>query len=166
MLRTLTAAGRQATLTTSEQMPMTEHDDRSTRDPVILGPGEGRPHPMGRLSAVFKADGQETQQGYSISEWWLDPHTKGPDPHAHPDDDAGYVLAGTLSVLVDTEWIEATTGSFILVPGNVTHTFENRTGERAGFLNVSVPGSFEEVMPGIARWFIARSREDSDTGRA
>ena len=132
MLRTLTTAGRQATLTTSEQMPMTEHDNRSTRDPVILGPGEGRPYAMGRLSALLKTDGQETQQGYSISEWWLDPHTKGPDPHAH----------------------------------NVTHRFENRTSERAGFLNVSVPGSFEEVMPGIARWFIARSRGDSDTGRA
>jgi ferritin len=30
---------------------------------------------MGRISAVFKADGAETGQLYSISEWWLDPHT-------------------------------------------------------------------------------------------
>jgi hypothetical protein len=60
---------------------------------------------MGRISAVFKADGAETGQLYSISEWWLDPHTKGP---------------GT---------------------------------ERAGVLNVSAPGNFEQHMPGIAQWF-------------
>jgi mannose-6-phosphate isomerase-like protein (cupin superfamily) len=140
--------------------------DTPTRDPVILAPGEGRSYPMGRLSAVFKADGQETQRAYSISEWWLDPHTKGPHAHSHPDDDVFYVLAGTLSVLVGTEWIEAPAGSFILVPGDVTHTFENRSGERAGFLNVSAPGSFEEMMPGIARWFIERSSRDSDTEEA
>ena len=123
------------------------------RRPVVLGPGEGRAYPMGRISAVFKADGAETAQGYSISEWWLEPHTKGPGPHSHPEDDVFYVLAGTMSVLVDTEWIEAGTGSFVLVPGNVTHDFENRGEERAGALNVSAPGNFEEHMPGIAQWF-------------
>ena len=51
-------------------------DSGSTgRRPVVLGPGEGRAYPMGRISAVFKADGAETGQLYSISEWWLDPHT-------------------------------------------------------------------------------------------
>ena len=64
-----------------------------------------------------------------------------------------YVLAGTMSVLVGTEWIEAATGSFVVVPGNVTHDFENRGAERAGVLNVSAPGNFEQHMPSIAQWF-------------
>jgi mannose-6-phosphate isomerase-like protein (cupin superfamily) len=123
------------------------------REPVILLPGEGRAYPMGRIAAVFKADGRETGDRYSISEWWLDPHTKGPGPHSHPDDDVFYVLSGTISVLVGSEWIEATAGSFVLVPGDVTHDFENRGSERAGMLNISVPGGFEDRMPGIARWF-------------
>jgi mannose-6-phosphate isomerase-like protein (cupin superfamily) len=67
-----------------------------------------------------------------------------------------YVLAGTMSVLVGTEWIEASTGSFVLVPGNITHDFENRGPERAGMFNVSAPGNFEERMPGIAQWFVER----------
>jgi hypothetical protein len=67
---------------------------RTGRRPVVLGPGEGRAYPMGRISAVFKADGAETGQLYSISEWWLDPHTKGPGAHSHPEDDVFYVLAG------------------------------------------------------------------------
>ena len=37
---------------------------------------------MGRIDAVFKADGAETSAGYSISEWWLEPHTAGPGPHS------------------------------------------------------------------------------------
>ena len=57
---------------------MTDNGSSASRSPVVLGPGEGPTYPMGRLSAVFKADGAETGQRYSISEWWLEPHTKGP----------------------------------------------------------------------------------------
>jgi hypothetical protein len=57
------------------------------RKPIVLGPGEGRSYPMGRIDAVFKADGAETGAHYSISEWWLEPNTAGPGPHSHPEDD-------------------------------------------------------------------------------
>jgi mannose-6-phosphate isomerase-like protein (cupin superfamily) len=140
---------------------MTDGGNSAGRGPVVLGPGEGRAYPMGRLSAIFKADGAETGLMYSISEWWLDPHTKGPGPHTHPEDDVFYVLAGTMSVLVGTEWVEATAGSFVLVPGNMTHDFENRGPQCAGMLNVSAPGNFEQRMPGIAQWFMERSPAES-----
>lgn len=140
---------------------MSNGESSPGRTPVVLGPGEGRAYPMGPLSAVFKADSAEQPQGYSISEWWLDPHTKGPGPHSHPEDDVFYVLSGTMSVLVDSEWIDAPAGSFVLVPGNVTHDFENRGSERAGMLNVSAPGDFEQHMPGIAEWFRERSPDDA-----
>jgi mannose-6-phosphate isomerase-like protein (cupin superfamily) len=142
---------------------MTASDDAPARCPVILGPGEGRAYPMGPLSAVFKADGAETSQLYSISEWWLDPHTKGPGPHSHPEDDVFYVLAGTMSILVGTEWTDAGPGSFVLVPGTVTHDFENRGPDRAGLLNISAPGNFEHHMPAIAHWFTVRPSADSRT---
>ena len=131
------------------------------RTPIILRPNAGREYPMGPVRAVFKADGDETRGKYSISEWWLEPHTKGPGPHSHPEDDVFYVIAGTMSVLVDTEWIDASTGSFVLVPGNVTHDFENRGSEPAGVLNLSAPGTFEEHMPGIAQWFAEHPAGDT-----
>jgi mannose-6-phosphate isomerase-like protein (cupin superfamily) len=140
---------------------MTDSDSTAARRPVLLGPGEGRAYPMGPLSAVFKADGAETGLAYSISEWWLDPHTKGPGPHSHSEDDVFYVLEGTMSVMVGTEWTEASAGSFVLVPGNVIHDFQNRGSERAGMLNVSAPGDFEERMPDIAQWFRERSPDDA-----
>lgn len=116
---------------------------------------------MGRISAVFKADGAETACRYSISEWWLDPHTQGPGSHSHPEDDVFFVLDGTMSFLVRDEWVDAPTGSFVLVPGGVTHNFENRGDTRAGMLNVSAPGDFEARMPAIADWFAERPPGDA-----
>ena len=136
--------------------------DSHGRHPVILGPGEGRTYAMGgRISAVFKADAEESGGAYAISEWWLEPHTRGPGPHSHPDDDVFYVLAGTISVLVGSEWVQADAGSFVLIPGGMTHDFQNRGSERAGMLDISAPGGFEQNMPGIADWFARRSPEDA-----
>jgi mannose-6-phosphate isomerase-like protein (cupin superfamily) len=108
---------------------------------------------MGSIVAVFKADGTETANGYSISEWWLEPHTQGPGAHSHEEDDVFYVLAGTMSFLMGEKWLDAPAGSFVLVPGGVTHDFENRSDARAGALNLSIPGDFEQHMPGIVQWF-------------
>lgn len=121
--------------------------------PILLKSGEGRAYPMGRISAVFKADGQETAGRYSISEWWLEPHTQGPGAHSHDEDDVFYVIEGVMSFLVGSEWAHAERGSFVLIPAGVTHDFENRGDTKAGVLNFSVPGNFEQAMPGIAAWF-------------
>jgi mannose-6-phosphate isomerase-like protein (cupin superfamily) len=142
---------------------MISDDGTSRRAPVVLGPGEGREYPMGRISAVFKAGGAETEDSYGISEWWLDPFTTGPGAHSHPEDDVFYVLGGTMSILIEDRWIEAAAGSFVLVPGNVTHDFENRGSERAGVLNVKMAGNFEEDMPANARWFIEHPPADTRT---
>jgi mannose-6-phosphate isomerase-like protein (cupin superfamily) len=125
------------------------------RSPIVLAPGDGRRYPMGRIRAVFKADGDETAAAYSISEWWLEPNTKGPGDHSHPEDDVFYVLEGTMAILVDDHWIEAPKGSFVLVPGGVTHDFENRSAAPAGVLNLSCPGPFEPHMSSIVEWFTA-----------
>lgn len=131
------------------------------RDGIFLPPGEGRSYPMGRISAVFKADGDETQGGYSISEWWLEPHTQGPGAHSHEEDDIFYVIEGTMSILVGDHWIDAAKGSFVLAPGGVTHDFENRSSSRAGVLNLSIPGDFEKHMPEIAKWFVENPPNDA-----
>ena len=133
---------------------MTDAISPTDRRPLVLAPGEGRSYPMGRISAVFKADGAETAGRYSISEWWLEPHTQGPGHHSHPKDDVFYVLEGTLSIFVHDTWIDAPAGAFVLVPGGVTHAFENRGDTRAGALNVSAPGEFETRMPRISDWFL------------
>src|SRR4029434_8078938 len=95
------------------------------RKAVVLAPGQGRAYPMGRISAIFKADEGETQSRYSVSEWWLEPKTQGarphshaagaahslvarwwleqktqgPGPHSHAEDDLFYVIEGVMSIL-------------------------------------------------------------------
>jgi quercetin dioxygenase-like cupin family protein len=136
--------------------------DTPPRKPIILGPAEGRAYPMGRISALFKADEAETASRYAISEWWLEPHTQGPGAHSHAEDDVFYVIEGRMSLLVGEIWTHAARGSFVLVPGGVVHDFENRSDARAGVLNFSVPGAFEPHMPGIAQWF--KENPPKDTG--
>lgn len=140
---------------------MNASDRSPERQPVVLAPGQGRSYPMGRIAAIFKADGAETQGRYSISEWWLEPKTQGPGAHSHPEDDIFFVIEGTMSVLVGETWIEAPRGSFVLVPGGVTHDFENRGSTRAGVLNLSIPGAFERHMPEIVKWFIENPPNDT-----
>ena len=125
----------------------------TAREALILAPGAGRNYPMGGIRALFKADGDETAGRYSISEWWLEPHTQGPGAHAHDEDDVFYVLEGTMSLRVGEHWIDAERGAFVLVPGGTVHDFENRSDARAGVLNLSIPGAFEPHMAGIAQWF-------------
>lgn len=127
-----------------------KHEERK---PLFLLAGEGRSYSMGPISALFKADGNETAGNYSISEWWLEPYTKGPGAHSHDEDDVFYVLEGTMSFLIDKEWIDAPKGSFVLATGGITHDFENRGSVRAGVLNISSPGNFEQHMPQIVSWF-------------
>lgn len=122
--------------------------------PIMLGPGEGRSYALGAMSAVFKADEDETAATYSISEWFLEPQSSGPGPHSHAEhDDIFYVIEGVMSFLVGDEWIDVPTGGFVRAAAGVTHDFANRTDTRAGVLNIYVPGGFERDMAGIVRWF-------------
>jgi mannose-6-phosphate isomerase-like protein (cupin superfamily) len=125
----------------------------AVRTAIHLLPGDGRSYSMGRIRSVFKADAEETEKRYSISEWWLEPNTTGPGAHSHEADDVFYVIEGAMSFLVGDHWIDAPQGSFVLVPGGITHDFENRSTARAGVLNLSIPGEFESHMPAIVKWF-------------
>ena len=124
------------------------------RQPIILGPGQGRGYDCGSMSAVFKADGDETGKAYSVSEWWLEPGSDGPGAHSHDaNDEIFYVIEGRPSILVGETWHECPAGSSVIIPAGVTHDFANRTDSRAGLFNVFIPGDFEKNMPSIVEWF-------------
>jgi mannose-6-phosphate isomerase-like protein (cupin superfamily) len=133
------------------------------RKALILAPGQGRSYPMGRMRAVFIADTAETDSRYSVSEWWLDPNTKGPGTHAHPEDHVFYVIEGTVSIAIDGEWSHAVRGSYALIPGGTPHNFENHGTVRCGFISLNVPGGFELAMPSIVQWFAANPLGDAGT---
>lgn len=121
---------------------------------LVLLPGEGRRYPCGTMTAIFKADEEETREKYSISEWWLEPHSGGPGIHQHENnDEVFYVLEGSAAIFLGDRWITADKGSFIRIPAKTNHDFENRTDKKVGLLNFFIPGGFERNMPAIVRWF-------------
>ncbi len=127
---------------------------RNESKPIILRNGEGRKYNCGSMQAVFKADEEETNEKYSVSEWWIDPQSEGPGAHFHEEnDEVFYVLEGTPSIRIGDQWVEAEKGTFLRIPAQTLHDFANRTNSPAGLLNFFIPGGFERNMPSIVRWF-------------
>ncbi len=122
--------------------------------PLIIGPNEGRTYSMGPMSAVFKADLEETDSSVSVSEWWIEPNTEGPHAHSHPESHVYYVIEGALSVFLEHRgWQDAGKGSFIYIPGGIEHSFENRGKSKVGFISFNTPGGFESSLPNIVGYF-------------
>jgi mannose-6-phosphate isomerase-like protein (cupin superfamily) len=155
-----------ATCSNTKDASETSDTNDTKRAPTVVLPGGGRAYPMGPLQAIFKADEGETRGQYAISEWWLEPYTRGPGAHQHDEDDVFYVLEGTMSIFVGGQWVDAPKGTLVIAPAQTPHDFENRTNARAGMLNISVPGDFEPHIQGIAEWFRARSAADARTANA
>jgi mannose-6-phosphate isomerase-like protein (cupin superfamily) len=125
---------------------------------IVLSRNGGRRYELGALWAVFKADEAETEARYSVSEWWLKPHTDGPGAHSHEaNDEVFYVLEGGPEILIGETWVALEPGCFVRIPARVVHDFRNRADRDAGLLNVFIPGGFERKMPAIVEWF-AKSR--------
>ena len=128
--------------------------EKAKLKPLVLNPNDGRIYPMGRMSAVFKADLEETNSTLSVSEWWLEPNTEGPHIHKHPEAHVFYVIEGILAVYLQSkDWFEAEKGSYIYIPGGIEHGFENRSDETVGFMSINTPGGFEKSVPHIVNYF-------------
>lgn len=109
---------------------------------VVVGPGAGER--IWQLGNVFhvKATGDETAGAYAL----LEQECAGAPPprHIHHDEEeAFYVISGTLEVHVGDDVIEAGAGSFCLVPRGTPHTFVSRGEEPARVLVLLSPPGFE-----------------------
>lgn len=130
-----------------------KHQHNET-DTLLLKAGEGRTYDCGTMTAVFKADENETANKYSISEWWLEPNSEGPGAHQHDDNvEIFYGIEGTTAVRVGDKWHDVAKGDFLRIPPKTIHDFANRTNEKSALLNFYIPGGFERDMPSIVQWF-------------
>ncbi len=126
---------------------------------IVVRPGGGRHYDCGPMESAFLADGEESGNRYSVSIWWVKPDSPGPGAHSHEaNEELFYVIEGTMTFLVGDQYLDAEPGTFIRVPAGVTHDFENRTRQRAGVLNVFIPGGFEAQMAAIVAWFKDHAR--------
>ena len=108
----------------------------------LVLPGEGE-----RVGNVeFLALSEDTPR-FNLSIITLQPHRDGPEMHSHEgEDDSFYVLDGELTIHGEEGELAAPTGTFVLVPPGVPHTFSNRTAEPVRILNVHAPAGFDRRL--------------------
>jgi quercetin dioxygenase-like cupin family protein len=116
---------------------------------IVLGAGGGKTISVLGSSYTYKATKEETGGAYALIE-----HTvvaDGPPPHIHTaEEEAFYVLEGTLDVLVGERTVTATAGDFVLVPRGTVHTFSRAGSTAAKVLLIISPAGFEKFFEEIA----------------
>ncbi len=134
--------------------------------PIFLKPDEGRTYPCGPMRAVFKADEGDNGAQYSISEWWLGPHSDGPGAHSHDaNHDIFYVLEGVASFRLGEEWIDAPKGSFFAAPPGVNSRFRQPDGRRVSLLNIYILAASSGTCPPSSPGTRARRAKAGPTRR-
>jgi mannose-6-phosphate isomerase-like protein (cupin superfamily) len=105
----------------------------------VVRPGEG--HRVGNVE--FLARSIDTPR-FNLGVITMQPARSGPPMHEHADeDDSFYVLEGEMTFLLEDEEILAGSGTFVLVPPGVQHTFANRSDTVARMLNIHAPAGFD-----------------------
>lgn len=117
---------------------------------ISLPPGEGRCYAMGQRTAVFKADGVETGEHYSTSEWLLDPGQPGVGAHRHEANDEIFLdLDGCPDFLLGETWSACAAGTFLRIPAGVLLDFRNAGPSPTRFFSMFLGDGFERNMTGI-----------------
>lgn len=102
---------------------------------IVLMPGKGSPltATIGAVSAtaLFKAEGGETNGQFAIWETSAPPRFPIPNPPLSPlhwhkiTHEAFYVLEGAITFQLGEQTVKALAGSFVYIPPGVLHTFSN-----------------------------------------
>ena len=119
---------------------------------VALGPGEGATieGPAGG-PLTFKVRGEQTGGSLTAFENVIAPGD-GPPLHTHADEDeAWYVIHGTLRFRLGDTHADAPAGSFVFVPRGTPHAFTNAGSEPARILVLFTPSGMERFFDRFAQ---------------
>lgn len=109
-------------------------------------PGEGRSVWVVGDRYTIKTGGEETGEAFALVEAWVPPGS-GPPPHMHTrEDEAFYVLEGTLTFHADGQSFEAGPGAWITLARGSLHRFENRGEGPARMLILVTPAGLERFF--------------------
>jgi len=118
---------------------------------LVLGPGEGRTVSVMGDHYTLKALGGHTRGAWSLTEVGATPGAPGPPPHIHEnEEEAFYVLEGTVHVTIGAQTMNASPGTFALVPRGTVHTFANPGPGPARLLVIISPAGFEQAFVEMA----------------
>ena len=95
---------------------------------------------------TFLAVGAQTGGAYFIFEAIVPPGV-GPPPHIHRrEEEAFYILEGTLDITLGDKQLKASAGDFVHTPRGTVHTFRNAGNVNARMLVVCSPAGLEKYF--------------------
>jgi quercetin dioxygenase-like cupin family protein len=113
-------------------------------DPFFVAPGEGR--------GGVKAGAEDTAGALGLVETVI-PAGHSTPLHVHADEDeAFYVLAGTVDFVCGEKTFRAESGAFAYLPRGIPHTFLGISEEPSRVLVLLLPGGLEEAFAEPARF--------------
>jgi mannose-6-phosphate isomerase-like protein (cupin superfamily) len=117
----------------------------------VVKPGEGKIVWAAGDHYTFKVTGQDTGGTYSLFEGLVPPHA-GPPPHFHEREfEAFYILEGELTFHTKEGSIAAGPGTYVHIPRNLLHTFENMSNRPVRMLAIVAPAGMEHFLEEIGR---------------
>lgn len=119
--------------------------------PLAVGPGGGATieGPAGG-PLTFKVRGEHTNGTLTAFENTIAPGDR-PPLHVHAnEDEAWYVLEGSLRFRLDSEIASAPAGSFVFVPRGTPHCFQNVGDQPARILVLFTPAGMERFFDSFA----------------
>ncbi|MBO0824051.1 MAG: cupin domain-containing protein [Actinobacteria bacterium] len=121
----------------------------------ITPPNDGERLAVRGSTLLFKAVAATTGGAFSLHERHIPAGGRRPPAHAHPDRiEAFWVLDGDAEFELDGDLTTAAAGSFVLVPGGVTHTFGASEATAAHVLVLHAP-ALDDYFRDLARLWSA-----------
>lgn len=109
----------------------------------VLGEGGGDVIRFLETLMTVKAGSKETGNAFTLLEW-TGPVGFAPPPHTHlVEDEAFYILEGSMTVTCGEKRWEAGAGSFVFLPRGVVHGFTITGDKPLRGLQLTVPSGFE-----------------------
>ena len=125
--------------------------EANQRVAIHVPEGEGKRLWVADELITLKASGEDTGGAYSLTDSVV-PSGGGPPPHVHHrEDEAFWVLEGELEVQVGENTFRAEAGSFVHLPRDIQHAYQNVGKGPARFLTLMVPGGLEKFFEEVGK---------------
>jgi mannose-6-phosphate isomerase-like protein (cupin superfamily) len=112
----------------------------------FLAPGEGQPIWFLKNRITIKATAASTGGAYGLFESWIAPGFSPPLHVHHREDEAFWVLEGTLTMRCGEQTFLAEPGAFVFLPRDIPHTFVVEGDTPARMLTLLTPGGGEQLF--------------------
>ena len=129
---------------------------------TVTIPADGRERvDLGGLGIVWKIEGAEAGERFSVVHHPLAPRALAAPLHRHTrEDEYSYVLEGTLGALLGDDVVTAGPGTWVFKPRNQWHTFWNAGDTPCEIIEIISPAGFENFFRELAEVYAADGGPD------